>query len=659
MPIGGLFQRVSKLVHSSNNKNSSSNDEQGEGERRSRSTSSSATSSRRQSHAVVDNESPRHEVGNDDQQHQQQHKRPSAELSSSRSSSTSLQRKDEAALSNAHKRKIPSISTSTSHLQQPTFSVTPATPVTPTKSSSSSSVKLKDVNKQGNDDDSSSTRTSFANGKESPKRAVERDEKQCDGDAEKQSGGSNRESSHSSPASSPPIRRIPSQPILKAGDNQSSSLEDSVDEGASGVVLAEPMQMSEEEELRLMKNEEDEKISAEKEREARLKEGDHNKPKEQQEDNPSMPPPSSSTSSRHPHLGRALDHINNVNVPKKPSILSRLPSQVISESPGSEYPPSPGGSDAFPSRKSSIRSTGFQPMTSKFTETPLLADPSQVREMAEDDSSHIGSHHHHPHQRHHHHPHHLPHLLADAVHDLHNKLAKPNTASSNTTDYQFPNTPVSLTADVIKEEESIKSPRSESERENTLDSINSSSNYSSPPSSAFLEPGHRTLSPGDSREPSVSSLSSINEFSTPAGFLKHRRSSSQNAPREVKETYNAGYKDLPDGKRKLNQYILTGDIGRGSFGLVQIAKDEQTGQEYAVKEFSKMRLRKRQQSEMIRRQAKGSRRGAVPIRGKQDSQRTASNSIETGKKDLDLISKLTKVFCEVMNDAKRCSSCIQ
>jgi [calcium/calmodulin-dependent protein kinase] kinase len=66
----------------------------------------------------------------------------------------------------------------------------------------------------------------------------------------------------------------------------------------------------------------------------------------------------------------------------------------------------------------------------------------------------------------------------------------------------------------------------------------------------------------------------------------------------------------------LNQYILTDDIGRGSFGVVQKAKDVNTGTEYAVKEFSKMRLRKRAQSEMIRRQGRGAamRRGAVPMR---------------------------------------------
>ena len=142
---------------------------------------------------------------------------------------------------------------------------------------------------------------------------------------------------------------------------------------------------------------------------------------------------------------------------------------------------------------------------------------------------------------------------------------------------------------------------------------------------------------------SVHSSQSINEYSTPSGFLKHRRTSSMNAPKEVKESYNAGCKELPNGKRKLNQYVLTHDIGKGSFGIVQLAKDEDSGKEFAVKEFSKMRLRKRQQSEMIRRQGRGgARRGAVPIRRQQPGRRNVNQSPErteqeNGKRDLDLI----------------------
>ena len=51
---------------------------------------------------------------------------------------------------------------------------------------------------------------------------------------------------------------------------------------------------------------------------------------------------------------------------------------------------------------------------------------------------------------------------------------------------------------------------------------------------------------------------------------------------------------------RINQYIIKQEIGRGSFGAVHLAVD-QHGTEYAVKEFSKSRLRKRAQSNILRR----------------------------------------------------------
>ncbi|OKL61669.1 hypothetical protein UA08_02771 [Talaromyces atroroseus] len=77
------------------------------------------------------------------------------------------------------------------------------------------------------------------------------------------------------------------------------------------------------------------------------------------------------------------------------------------------------------------------------------------------------------------------------------------------------------------------------------------------------------------------------------------------APRHVKETLNAHSEyttsqDDGSAQHRINQYIIKQEIGRGSFGAVHLAVD-QYGNEYAVKEFSKARLRKRQQSHMLRR----------------------------------------------------------
>lgn len=53
--------------------------------------------------------------------------------------------------------------------------------------------------------------------------------------------------------------------------------------------------------------------------------------------------------------------------------------------------------------------------------------------------------------------------------------------------------------------------------------------------------------------------------------------------------------------RMLNQYLLKEEIGRGSYGTVLLAEDSTTGREFAIKEFSKARLRKRNQSAILRR----------------------------------------------------------
>ena len=203
-------------------------------------------------------------------------------------------------------------------------------------------------------------------------------------------------------------------------------------------------------------------------------------------------------------------------------------------------------------------------------------------------------------------------------------------AAKISSDYGFPSAAITADPEAIQEEDGSSGGGGSSEvpfpaSGNSASGSGSGSTYAShitgsPPSStSYLDASpHRFASPRrvpSSRQTSTSSTHSVSEYSTPAGFLKHRRNSSQHG-REVKETHNAISKDLPNGKRKLNQYILTDDIGRGSFGVVQKAKDVNTGTEYAVKEFSKMRLRKRAQSEMIRRQGRGAamRRGAVPMR---------------------------------------------
>ncbi|PWY70184.1 calcium/calmodulin dependent protein kinase [Aspergillus heteromorphus CBS 117.55] len=83
----------------------------------------------------------------------------------------------------------------------------------------------------------------------------------------------------------------------------------------------------------------------------------------------------------------------------------------------------------------------------------------------------------------------------------------------------------------------------------------------------------------------------------------HRRNPIVRRP--VKETLNARSEyttsqDDGTAEHRINQYVIKQEIGRGSFGAVHLATD-QFGNEYAVKEFSKARLRKRAQSHLLRR----------------------------------------------------------
>ncbi|KAF2031414.1 calmodulin dependent protein kinase [Setomelanomma holmii] len=107
----------------------------------------------------------------------------------------------------------------------------------------------------------------------------------------------------------------------------------------------------------------------------------------------------------------------------------------------------------------------------------------------------------------------------------------------------------------------------------------------------------------------------VKYMSTPAyqsPLRHHKRAAS--STRRVKETFNARseYSNSEDdgtAQHRINQYLVKQEIGRGSFGAVHLAED-QYGHEYAVKEFSKSRLRKRAQSNLLRRPS--ARRRALP-----------------------------------------------
>lgn len=71
-------------------------------------------------------------------------------------------------------------------------------------------------------------------------------------------------------------------------------------------------------------------------------------------------------------------------------------------------------------------------------------------------------------------------------------------------------------------------------------------------------------------------------------------------PSVVVETLGATTSETKDGLRKINNYLLKKEIGRGAFGTVHLGIDENTSTEYAIKEFSKSRLRKKEQMDLFR-----------------------------------------------------------
>ncbi|KAK5467696.1 hypothetical protein LTS15_000669 [Exophiala xenobiotica] len=136
------------------------------------------------------------------------------------------------------------------------------------------------------------------------------------------------------------------------------------------------------------------------------------------------------------------------------------------------------------------------------------------------------------------------------------------------------------------------------------------------------------------------------EYSSP--LRHHRRTPS--APKQVKESLNARSEYITsqdDGvaEHRINQYTIKQEIGRGSFGAVHLAVD-QYGKEFAVKEFSKARLRKRAQSHILRTPLSQRRRGALhgfnsPLhRNLGDDGKPQLNAIELIKEEIAIMKKL-------------------
>ncbi|KAG0314299.1 hypothetical protein BGZ99_008220 [Dissophora globulifera] len=122
---------------------------------------------------------------------------------------------------------------------------------------------------------------------------------------------------------------------------------------------------------------------------------------------------------------------------------------------------------------------------------------------------------------------------------------------------------------------------------------------------------------------------SLSTFSSSTSTSASRRSSMQFVkPVEVRETLDASVTENADGYRQLKQYILKGEIGKGAFGKVHLAVDENTDVGYAVKEFSKSKLRKKDKANLFKLGPRG--RG----RGRRGPEAPTPNASESSPLDL-------------------------
>ncbi|KAH6654319.1 kinase-like domain-containing protein [Truncatella angustata] len=115
-----------------------------------------------------------------------------------------------------------------------------------------------------------------------------------------------------------------------------------------------------------------------------------------------------------------------------------------------------------------------------------------------------------------------------------------------------------------------------------------------------MDNANKVQDQGKSFAKEVRSAPAVQQYHSP--MRQHKRTPSQH--REIKETLNARSEytndDTEGTKLRINQYVIKEEIGRGSYGAVHLATD-QYGNEYAIKEFSKSRLRRRAQSNMLKR----------------------------------------------------------
>ncbi|KAL9556023.1 hypothetical protein MBANPS3_002081 [Mucor bainieri] len=113
--------------------------------------------------------------------------------------------------------------------------------------------------------------------------------------------------------------------------------------------------------------------------------------------------------------------------------------------------------------------------------------------------------------------------------------------------------------------------------------------------------------------------------------------SNERTPSVVIETLGAKTSETKDGLRKINNYLLKKEIGHGAFGTVHLGINTLTNEEYAIKEFSKSRLRRKEQMSMMRR---GRGRGRGGMAAANGDHGLSSNPLDLVRSEVAILKKL-------------------
>ncbi|KAF9959879.1 hypothetical protein BGZ72_008531 [Mortierella alpina] len=166
----------------------------------------------------------------------------------------------------------------------------------------------------------------------------------------------------------------------------------------------------------------------------------------------------------------------------------------------------------------------------------------------------------------------------------------------------------------------------------------SASSLSTDPAGTMASTGSETA-PGSS-----SSHGRTLSAETAASRSSSRRGSMQSSrPIEVKETLDASVTETADGHLQLKQYVLKRIIGQGAYGIVNLGVDITTGVKYAIKEFSKSKLRKRDRANLFRLGPRGRGRGPRGPEAPIDQGSKESSPLDLIRGEIAILKKLNHV----------------